>query len=221
MSKWIEKAVVIGATGLVGKSLVQQLNELEHCQQIRVIVRRHETDFDALPKVEQVMLPNLMHMTHQQVEDFSHAFSCLGSTMKKAGSQAAFYQIDYDINAHFAQLLVGTETMLTIVSAMGANADSKIFYNQVKGQLEDQLQTLDLDRLAILRPSLLLGERSESRLLEDVSQVLFRKLSHFLPKTFSHKPVTAEQVAYTMVEVAQFQTEKIEIYDNLRIQQTK
>jgi hypothetical protein len=63
-----------------------------------------------------------------------------------------------------------------------------------------------------------LGERNEKRFFEDVSQKLYRRFSHWVPNSFKYKPVTAQQVAHTMVEAAQTQTQKIEIYDNLHIQ---
>jgi hypothetical protein len=72
-----------------------------------------------------------------------------------------------------------------------------------------------------LRPSLLLGKRPEQRSLEDLTQKLYQKFSHLVPDSFKYKPVTAAQVAHTMVEAAQTQTEKFEIYDNLRIQNSK
>lgn len=221
MSQLIKKAVVIGATGLVGKSLVFALNALSTCEHILLIVRREHADFTNLEKVQQLVLPNLDEMTADQVQDFSHAFSCLGTTIKKAGSKTAFYKIDFELNAHFAKLIAEHGTHFVLVSAMGANRKSPFFYNRVKGELEDYLQTLAFEKLSIVRPSLLLGEREESRLLEDISQSIFRKISHLVPQTFAHKPVTAEKVAHTMVVVAQTQTVNFEIYDNLYIQQTK
>ena len=108
-----------------------------------------------------------------------------------------------------------------LISALGAQANSKLFYNRVKGELEDTIRGLGLDKVSILQPSLLIGQRSENRLLEDIFQKGYLKLSHFIPNHFKYKPVTAEQVAHTMVEAAQTQTNKFEIYDNLRIQKTK
>jgi len=125
------------------------------------------------------------------------------------------------MNAHFADLFEMTETHFVLVSAMGANAGSPIFYNQVKGELEQYIQKLNLYRVSIIRPSLLLGERQEQRTLEDVAQKFYKKVSHLVPNSFKYKPVTADQVAHTMVDVAQTQTEKFEIYDNLRIQNAK
>ncbi|CEI51901.1 nucleoside-diphosphate sugar epimerase [Acinetobacter bereziniae] len=218
MTNSIKNAIVIGATGLVGQCLIEQLNSLAECEKITVIVRRQIAEFNPYKKVEQFVLEDFLLLNDQDVGGYSHAFSCLGSTIKKAGSKEAFYNIDFEINAHFADLFETTETHLILVSAMGANAGSPIFYNRVKGELETYIQKLDLYRFSIIRPSLLLGERNEKRFFEDVSQKLYRRFSHWVPNSFKYKPVTAQQVAHTMVEAAQTQTQKIEIYDNLHIQ---
>lgn len=221
MTQTIKNAVVIGATGLVGKALVKQLDQLAQCEKITAVVRQEDIELKQRSKVEQLVLDDFLLLNDQDVHGFSHAFSCLGSTQKKAGSKEKFYAIDFEINAHFADLFETTDTHLILVSAMGANANSKIFYNRVKGELENYLQSLGLARISIIRPSLLLGERNEQRTFEDLGQKVFQKLSHFIPNTFKYKPVTAEQVAHTMVEIAQTQTDKFEIYDNLRIQNSK
>ncbi|MEG0482767.1 MAG: NAD(P)H-binding protein [Acinetobacter sp.] len=221
MTKSIKSAIVIGATGLVGKALIKQLQHNPDCEKITAIVRRESTDFKHLNKVEQLVLEDLLLLNDQDVSGYSHAFSCLGSTIKKAGSKQAFYNIDFEMNAHFADLFEMTETHFVLVSALGANAGSPIFYNKVKGELEQYIQKLNLYRVSIIRPSLLLGERQEQRMLEDVMQKFYQKVSHLVPNSFKYKPVTADQVAHTMVDVAQTQTEKFEIYDNLRIQNAK
>lgn len=221
MTNLIKSAVVIGATGLVGRELLKQLNQMESCEQIIAIVRQEDEQLKKLEKVEQLVMDDFLLINDQDVHGFSHAFSCLGSTIKKAGSKANFYSIDFEINVHFADLLSGTDTHYILVSAHGADAGSLFFYNQVKGELEQHLEKSSLATISILRPSLLLGERNESRTLEDVSQKLFRGLSHLVPDTFKYKPVTAVQVAHTMVEVAQAQAEKFKIYDNLQIQKTR
>ena len=218
MSKNITNAVVIGATGLIGRILVKRLIQLESCEKLLVITRREDKSLNSINKVQQLVIDDLLMINDQDVNGFSHAFSCLGSTIKKAGSKQNFYNIDFEINAHFADLFVETETHFLMISAEGADETSMIFYNQVKGKLENYVLDLDLKRVSILRPSLLLGERNEKRVLEDLSQKIFKAVSHFLPDTFRYKPVTAEQVAYTMVEIAQQQTENNRIYDNLAIQ---
>ncbi|MBJ9953807.1 MULTISPECIES: nucleoside-diphosphate sugar epimerase [unclassified Acinetobacter] len=218
MTNSIKNAIVIGATGLVGQCLIEQLNSLTECEKITVVVRRQNPEFNLYKKVEQFVLEDFLLLNDQDVSGYSHAFSCLGTTIKKAGSKEAFYNIDFEINAHFADLFETTETHLILVSAMGANANAPIFYNRVKGELETYIQQLDLYRFSIIRPSLLLGDRNEKRFFEDISQKLYRKFSHLVPNSFKYKPVTAQQVAHTMVEAAQTQTHKVEIYDNLHIQ---
>lgn len=220
MSKTIKRAVVIGATGLVGRKLIQQLQQVEQCEQIVAIVRARDAQLAKLSKVEQWIMQDFLMLNDQDVAGFSHAFSCLGSTIKKAGSKDKFYAIDFEINAHFADLLEATDTHLLMITAQGADPHSLFFYNRVKGELEQHLQQAELSQVSIFRPSLLLGEREEARPLEDLSQGLFHKISQFVPDTFKYKPVTADQVAHTMVVVAQTQTEKLRIYDNLMIQQT-
>ncbi|ENX21101.1 NAD(P)H-binding protein [Acinetobacter sp. CIP 102136] len=221
MTKSLTHPIVIGATGLVGKQLIKRLQDEPTCQQITAVVRKHQNDLDALDKVQQLVLEDFLMLNDQDVSKHSHGFSCLGSTMKKAGSKQAFYSIDYTINAHFAELLQQTSAHYLLLSAMGADPQSHFYYNRVKGELEEYVQTLTLDRISLIRPSLLIGERPEQRFLEDIAQQVYHKVSRFIPDSFAYKPVTADQVAHTMVEAALTQTVKFEIYDNLRIQKMK
>lgn len=221
MTKSLTHPIVIGATGLVGKQLIKRLQDEPTCQQITAVVRKHQNDLDALDKVQQLVLEDFLILNDQDVSKHSHGFSCLGSTMKKAGSKQAFYSIDYTINAHFAELLQQTSAHYLLLSAMGADPQSHFYYNRVKGELEEYIQTLSLDRISLIRPSLLIGERPEQRFLEDIAQQVYHKVSRFIPDSFAYKPVTADQVAHTMVEAALTQTVKFEIYDNLRIQKMK
>ena len=221
MTKSIKSAIVIGATGLVGRELLKQLNQIERCEKITAIVRHEDVELKSLKKVQQFSLDDFLLLNDEDANGYSHAFSCLGTTLKKAGSKQNFYNVDYEMNAHFADLFETTDTHYLLISAMGANAQSKIFYNKVKGELENHIHSLNLKYVSILRPSLLLGERQEQRTLEDMTQKLYRKFSHLVPNTFKYKPVTAEKVAHTMVDAALTQTDKFEIYDNLRIQTCK
>ena len=183
MHKQPFSALVIGATGLVGRHLVQQLAVDATFGKICVVVRHLQPDFSSLNKVEQLQLDDFLLLNDQDVAGFSHVFSCLGSTQKKAGSKAKFYAIDYEINAHVADLLVNTDSHFLIVSALGAKPKSMIFYNRVKGELEQHLKSLNLAKLSILQPSLLMGERQESRFLESVGQSLFKTFWRNLPQT--------------------------------------
>ena len=132
MTKSIKSVIVIGATGLVGRELLKQLNQLEVCEKITAVVRHEDAQLRTLEKVQQFRLDAFLLLNDEDVNGYSHAFSCLGTTLKKAGSKEKFYNIDYEINAHFADLFESTSTHYLLISAMGANADSKFFYNKVK-----------------------------------------------------------------------------------------
>lgn len=98
---------------------------------------------------------------------------CLGTTIKKAGSQAAFRKVDYEYVLKFAKIAEAVKaSKFLVVSAMGANPKSAVFYNRVKGEMEEALSQLDIPQVEIFRPSLLLGERKESRFGEGLAQKL-------------------------------------------------
>ena len=217
----IQKAIVHGAPGLVGRALIKQLNELASCEQITAVVRHYDVQLSQMEKVHQFVLEDFLMLNDEDIQGHTHAFSCLGSTLKKAGSKAQFYNIDYEINAHFADLIQDKNIHLLIVSALGANAKSPVFYNKVKGELEEYLKSLSIYKLSIFQPSLLIGKRSEVRVLEDVAQTLFKLVEKTWTKPFKYKPVTAEQLAHTMLNAAQTQTAAFKLYDNLSIQQTQ
>ena len=216
-----KKAIIIGATGLVGLALIEQLLSSDDFESITVVVRKKTDKLDAYTKVTQFVLEDFLLLNDEDVNGFTHAFSCLGSTIKQAGSKDKFYAIDYEINAHFADLVQDKNIHLLIVSALGANANSPIFYNKVKGQLEDYLKKLSIYKLSIFQPSLLIGKRSEVRLLEDTAQTLFKLVEKTWTKPFKYKPISAEQLAHTMVIAAQTQSAAFKLYDNLAIQQTQ
>lgn len=216
-----KKAIIIGVTGLVGLALIEQLQSSDDFESITVVVRKKTDKLDAYTKVTQFVLEDFLLLNDEDVNGFTHAFSCLGSTIKQAGSKDKFYAIDYEINAHFADLIQDKNIHLLIVSALGANANSPIFYNKVKGQLEDYLKKLSIYKLSIFQPSLLIGKRSEVRLLEDTAQTLFKLVEKTWTKPFKYKPISAEQLAHTMVIAAQTQSAAFKLYDNLAIQQTQ
>ncbi|EPK8905131.1 nucleoside-diphosphate sugar epimerase [Acinetobacter baumannii] len=216
-----KKAIVVGATGLVGLALVEQLEQTPEFEAITVVVRKESQLLNTYKKVTQLVIDDFLLLNDEDVNGHTHAFSCLGTTLKIAGSKQRFYAVDYEINAYFADLIQDKHIHFLIVSALGANANSPIFYNKVKGELEDYIQSLGIEKLSIFRPSLLIGKRSDVRFIEDLGQSLFKLIENKWNKPFKYKPVTAEQLAHTMVVAALTQIEAFKRYDNLSIQQTR
>ena len=150
-------AWVAGATGLVGRSLLAGLLADAGVQAVHTLGRRAPALQDA-------------KLTHHAVHDFAalpaapaptEVYLALGTTIKVAGSQAAFRAVDFDANLAVARAArAAGATRLGLVSAMGADARSRIFYNRVKGELEDALGQLGFDTLVIARPSFLAGDRA-------------------------------------------------------------
>lgn len=195
-------ALIIGATGLVGKSLLTQLASLY--QKVIIIARSQPKGMESSMYFYQLkdfsQLPELMASI--SLDNEVDAFSCLGSTLKQAGSEDAFRQIDFDYNFNFAQLCQqkGIQQFF-LLSAMGADKDSRFFYNRVKGELEASVIGLNFTQLAIFRPSLLLGKHS-NRPWENLAQNVFGVVKSLIPKHLSIRPIEAERVAMAMALVA-------------------
>ena len=213
-----KKAIVIGATGLVGKQLVSLLIASEAFENITIVVRKLQPQYTELKKVQQLILDDFLMLNEEDVNGYTHAFSCLGSTLKQAKSKQNFYNIDYGINMHFAELLQNKGVHYLLISAAGASSHGLFFYGRVKGQLEQDIQALNFQKISLFRPSLLIGEHQDTRFFEKLAQMVFLRTQNYLPKRYKYKPVTAMQVAKTMVEAALTQTENFKIYDNLDIQ---
>src|SRR5690606_18048475 len=110
---------------------------------------------------------------YQSYFDVDDVFCCLGTTIKKAGSQEAFKIVDYDYPVKLALMAQTADVQnFLVISALGANAQSKVFYSRTKGQLENQLKEINLKALHIFQPSLLLGNRQEFRLGEKIASIL-------------------------------------------------
>jgi len=190
-------ACVIGASGLVGRALVAQLCNDPHVDTVHVILRRPFDSFGDSAK----LVPHIVDF--DQMEQFAWPACdvmccCLGTTIKTAGSQAAFQRVDFDYVVRSAKLArqAGSKRLL-VVSAMGADSYSSIFYNRVKGEMEAAVESLDYDSIAIFRPSLLTGKRSEFRLGELFAILLFRPFNFLIPKKY--RMISARAVARAMV----------------------
>ena len=193
-------ALIAGASGLTGHSLIRLLLKSDDYHKVIALVRKplgagHDkleeavVDFDRLPDMTDFPMA-------------SDVFCCLGTTIKKAGSREAFYKVDFTYPYELAKraLKEGAQRFF-LVSALGANKKSGIFYNRVKGELEDQLSFLDYRTIYIFRPSLLLGKRNERRPGERFAQVVSRIIP-FIGPFKKYKPIRGEKVADAIMKVA-------------------
>lgn len=193
-----KSALIAGATGLTGSELVKVLLEDPAYDKVKVLTRR-PLDVDH-PKLEQVKADFFrldQYAGHFKVDD---VFCCLGTTIKKAGSQKAFRRVDYEYPVKIAELAkaAGAKKFL-VISAMGADARSNVFYSRVKGQTEDALKKMEFPALHIFRPSLLLGKRDEFRLGEKAASLLAPVFSPLLRGGMKkYKPIEAADVAKAM-----------------------
>ena len=197
-------ALVAGATGLVGQAVLALLLTNARYSQIHVVGRRAPNVQH--PKLVVHISAALVNWPCPAVDD---VFIALGTTIKVAGSRAAFKAIDGDAVVAIAQAAKATgATRLAVVSAMGANAQSGIFYNQVKGQMEVAVSELGFKTVVIARPSLLAGDRGvlnqPERVAEKLSLIVFNWLKPLIPSDY--RAIDARSVARAMVYTLQTAT---------------
>jgi uncharacterized protein YbjT (DUF2867 family) len=164
-------AVMIGATGLVGSHLLKRLLADERFSKVISFGRRQSGNTH--PKlVEQTVDFDAPAAWASQVRG-DVAFSALGTTLKQAGSQQAQKRVDLDYQLDFAKAAAknGIKTYV-LCSASSANADSRVFYSRIKGELDRDVQQLGFERVRIMRPSLLGGERAKARTGEKLGSMM-------------------------------------------------
>lgn len=231
------RALIAGATGLVGSSLLRRLLADPRYERVHAIGRRALPDSQrrALEDVASrftsaatgMPAPLAARLVEHLVDIESphrwaavpavdDVFLCLGTTIRKAGSQAAFRRVDFDATVGIARAArrAGASRCVA-VSAVGADPNSRVFYNRVKGEAETALAAIGFPSLTLLRPSLLDGERTESRPLERIGLALMRPLAPLLPARW--RPVRADAVAAAMLEAGRLGTPGFRIVESERI----
>lgn len=200
----MESALLIGSTGAVGTQLLKLLQQERPYEQVTVLSRT-PLGQDLAAGFTNLVIPDFAkleeHATALAVDD---VFCCLGTTLKQAGSRAAFSAVDHDLVLKIANLTKqkGARRFFC-VSAMGANPKSRFFYNQVKGQTEEDLKALSFSSLFLFRPSLLVGPRKEFRPGEQIAKILFPvSLILTLGLSWFFRPIQTETVARAMLTQA-------------------
>lgn len=192
-------ALVAGASGLVGGHLLDTLLESPLYREVHSLGRR------ALPREHPTLRQHTVdfaRLDEVPLPPADDAFCGLGTTIKKAGSQEAFRAVDYDAVLAFARAArkAGAKRFL-VVTALGADPRSRVFYNRVKGEVEEALKGLGFESLVIVRPSLLLGERAERRPGEHAAIVLSKVLGPLL-RPLASRPIEARTVARALHTLA-------------------
>lgn len=203
-------AVVVGATGLVGRALVNILCQDDRYTQITCLVRAplHAADYyDPMNKIQPLVIDFDELQDYQGYFTVDHVYCCLGTTIKKAGSKSAFRRVDFEFIHVCAQLARAQRVKGFVwISSLGANAKSSSFYLRVKGELENAILTMpQLQHAAAVRPPLLMGQRKEERPAEEWGIRILATISPIMRGPMAkYRPVHAQQVAREMINLQLF-----------------
>ena len=206
----MKKAIIIGATGLVGSSLLCKLLKDDRFQTVKVLTRRPTGK--SSQKLEELIVD--FSSLEKRKEDFTGniLFSVMGTTIRKAGTKTEQYRIDHTIPLDVARFAAnnGTDTCV-LVTAAGADPRSAFFYSRMKGELEEEIKKLPFQKIRIIRPGILDGERQENRPMEKAGILIARGISK-LPGLHKFRPVHADEVAGKMIDSCFDDEVRIKIY---------
>ncbi len=198
----LRTAILFGGTGLIGKALTEELCKSGQYEKI-VLFSRKYTGYKDLPVIENLVVD------FEHPEIFSgeikgdDLYICLGTTIKKAGSIQKMEKIDRDLPVLLAEYAFKNGIKrVAVVSSIGAASSSSNYYLRIKGEMENGFLNLDFETLAIVRPSLLLGERSEERFGESAAKVFMKVFGIFLFGKFKkYRAIEGRDVAKSMIRI--------------------
>jgi uncharacterized protein YbjT (DUF2867 family) len=214
----MKTALIAGATGLVGSELLNLLLENNEYGAIHLLIRK---SFNQVSNKVTEHIINFDELDQLKLDvAIDHVFCTLGTTIKKAGTKENFRKVDFnyvvELGKKVKELNAGK---FLIVSSLGANEKSMIFYSRVKGEVEGELKKLSLPHLFIFRPSLLLGDRKEHRVGEKTAASVYKVLSPIFKGPFKkYKGVEAKKVAYAMMQTALKNENSYQIIESDEIQ---
>lgn len=193
--------MIAGATGLVGGHLLRRLLAQVSYTRVEILVRRESSI--SHPKIIQRIV-DFEHLEAGLAAAADDVFCCLGTTIKKAGSQDAFRRVDHDYPLMLARMAqaAGARRFL-MVSALGADPHSSVFYSRVKGEAERDIAAIGLPTVIFMRPSILLGERQEHRPGEGAGALVGQLIAPLLVGPLrKYRPIHADDVAAAMIYAA-------------------
>lgn len=208
-------ALVAGATGLIGKQLLDLLLADPEYHQVKAITRRPLKI--SHPKLVNIVIEFSELANSVEALRCDTVYCCLGTTMKQAKTKEAFRKVDYDYPLELAKIAKdhGAKQYL-LVSALGADKNSSIYYNRVKGEIEEAITNTRFVSFHIFRPSLLLGPRDENRSGEDAAKVFYRIFGFLIPKKY--KAIDSLKIARAMVHFARQEQEGKFIHESRDLQ---
>ena len=202
----MKTALIAGASGLIGKELVQKLISSDDYRLVYSLVRKKSGVVHAKIREMIIDFDKIGEIIFDETID--DVFCTLGTTMKQAGSRENFKKVDYEYVIALANRgkQSGASKFL-VISAMGADPKSSVFYSQVKGMTEEVLKHTGFKQLVIFRPSLLLGKRDKARFAERLSGFFMKAFNLIIPDNY--KAIEAEKVAESMLKMAIRSTEEV------------
>ncbi|HEY5369175.1 MAG TPA: NAD(P)H-binding protein [Hanamia sp.] len=207
-------AVVLGATGLTGSLLLEELLKDKDYKTVRILVRRKVNVIH--PKLEQEIVNfNDTDDYMQKFGDGDVIFSCIGTTQKKVkGDKTLYKKIDFDIPVNAAKIGVSKKyKKFLIVSAIGANANASNFYLRLKGKTENTLKEFPFKSIAIFQPSIISGNRIEKRTIEKIAQTIMDLVSFsFFGPLEKYKAIGADNIARAMLNESKQNKSGVNIY---------
>ena len=196
-------AVIIGATGAVGREIVNEILRGEYYDRIYVLGRNSISRLPEDDRLTKIVIDFENMRFDTSILDDADVFAALGTTIKIAGSKENQRKIDVDYTVNFAKLCEGKVRSFNVVSAIGANSKSKNFYNSLKGELEDKLKEMNLGTLRIFQPSLLISKREDKRFLEEIFMKVAPIFQFVLKgKTKKYSPIEASLLGKEIVRSA-------------------
>ena len=207
-------ALVAGSTGLIGSQLLELL--LAESSYTKVIALSRKPLSISHSKLENIVVEaNDLKKHHELKAD--DVFCCLGTTIKQAKTKEAFSKVDFDYPLKLANILKANgASQYHLISALGADRSSSIFYNQVKGKVEEAIGAVGFDSFHIFRPSLLIGPRKESRAGEDAAKVFYKIFSFLIP--IKYKGIESIKVARAMISFAKENKHGKFIHESVELQ---
>ena len=201
-------AIILGATGLTGSILLKKLLKDPVYEKIKLF-SRSTADMNS-PKIKEHLIDMFQLENHSEAFKADVVFCCIGTTKSKTPDKETYKKIDYGIPVTAAKLAKqnGIETFI-VISAMGADANSSIFYNKTKGEMQRDVLSQNIKNTYILQPSLIVGDRDENRFGEKVATFFMKTFGFLIPKKY--KMIKAETIAKAMLALAKKEFPKQQI----------